>query len=125
MKNLLLSFILFFSVSQVLNAQSPSQFKDIEFYYFHGTHRCATCRAVENVTREALKQYYGDRIALKSVNREEKQNSTLVKKYQITGQTLLLVKGNQKVDLTNVAFMNAERNPKRLKAKIKESIGQL
>jgi hypothetical protein len=111
-------------VSQI-EAQTKEKTGAVEVYYFHGTHRCATCNAVEKVTKEALKQYYGDQISLKSINREEDKNNSLIQKYQIAGQTLLILKGNKKEDLTNLAFMNAERSPYRLKTKIKETIDKM
>ncbi len=125
MKKLIVILILCFSGITSIDAQSVVKPSGIEVYYFHGTHRCATCNAVEKVTKEALKQYYGDRIALQSINREEDKSSALVKKYQIAGQTLLIVKGDKKEDLTNIAFMNAERSPYRLKTKIKETIDKM
>lgn len=125
MKRLLVLFILFISGIFAVNAQPASKVSGVEVYYFHGTHRCATCVAVEKVTKEALKQYYGDQIILKSINRDEDKNNPMIKKYEIAGQTLLILKGDKKEDLTNVAFMNAERSPYRLKAKIKETIDKM
>ena len=116
--------LLFAGVSNI-GAQTKEKASGVEVYYFHGTHRCATCNAVEKVTKEALKQYYGDQISLKSINREEDKNNPLIKKWEISGQTLLIVKGNKKEDLTSVAFMNAERSPYRLKNKIKETIDKM
>jgi uncharacterized protein YxeA len=107
------------------SAQTGAKPTGVEVYYFHGTHRCTTCNTVEKVAKEALKQYYGDQVTLQSINREEEQNSALVKKFQIAGQTLLVVKGDKKEDLTNIAFMNAERSPQRLKTKLKETIDKM
>jgi len=101
------------------------QSKEIKAYYFHGTHRCVTCQAVEAVTKEALREYYGDKIILQSLNFEEDANKSIVEKYQISGQTLLIVSSNKKVDLTNDAFMNARTNPDKLKEKIKSTIDQM
>lgn len=117
--------VMLFCATLSLFAQQPARYAGIEVYYFHGKHRCATCNAVEKVTQEALKQYYGDQITLKAINREEAQNIALVKQYQVAGQALLIVKGDQKFDLTNLAFMNAERSPYRLKSKIKETIDKI
>ena len=119
MKKLVVILALFFSGIFITSAQTYAKPAGIEVYYFHGTHRCNTCNTVEKVAVEALKQYYGDQITLQSINREEEKNSALVKKYQIAGQTLLIVKGDKTEDLTNIAFMNAERSPQRLKTKIK------
>lgn len=125
MKKLVVILALFFSGIFIASAQTGAKPAGIEVYYFHGTHRCNTCNTVEKVAVEALKQYYGDQITLQSINREEEKNSALVKKYQIAGQTLLIVKGDKTEDLTNIAFMNAERSPQRLKTKIKETIDKM
>lgn len=97
----------------------------VQVYYFHATRRCATCQAVETVTHETLKQYYGDKIVLKSINRDEEKDNPLMAKYKVSGQTLLIVKGDKAVNLTNDAFMNARTNPDKLKAKIKATIDSL
>lgn len=106
-------------------AQTKGKISGVEVYYFHATNRCVTCEAVEAVTKEALKQYYGDQLTLKSINREEDKDNPLITKHQISGQTLLILKGDKAVDLTTVAFMNARTKPEKLKAKIKETIEKM
>ncbi|MBN2165104.1 MAG: thioredoxin family protein [Marinilabiliaceae bacterium] len=97
----------------------------VQVYYFHATRRCATCQAVETVTTEALKEYYGNKIVFKSINRDEEKDNPMIAKYKVNGQTLLIVKGDKVVNLTNDAFMNARTNPNKLKAKIKATIDSL
>ncbi|PWD98620.1 nitrophenyl compound nitroreductase subunit ArsF family protein [Marinilabilia rubra] len=102
-----------------------SNLSEVEVYYFHATRRCATCEAVEEVTKEALAEEFGKDISFNSINREEQTDHPLIKKHNISGQTLLIVKGNQTENLTNFAFMNARTNPEKLKTKIKETIESL
>lgn len=97
----------------------------IEAYYFHFTRRCVTCQTVEKVSVDALKELYGDKIVLKSINLDEKGNEALVKKLAIEGQTLLVVKGTKKVELTNDGFMYARTNPEKLKEKLKSAVESL
>ncbi|OQX99337.1 MAG: hypothetical protein B6I20_10065 [Bacteroidetes bacterium 4572_117] len=97
----------------------------VKVYYFHATRRCATCQAVEAVTEKAIKEYYGKKVPFKSINREINQNNPLVKKYKISGQTLLIISGDKVVNLTNDAFMYARTNPDKLKAKIKKTIDSM
>ena len=97
----------------------------VKAYYFHATRRCATCNAVEDVTKQTLKEYYGDKIAFSSINREEEKGNPLIAKYKISGQTLIIVKGDKVVNLTNEAFMNARTKPENLKAKIKSTVDGL
>jgi hypothetical protein len=125
MKNLLITLVLCISGIITAHAQSETKPSGIEVYYFHATNRCVTCQAVETVTKEALKQYYGDQITLKSINREEDKTNPLIGKYKIAGQTLLILKGDKAVDLTNFAFMNARTKPEKLKAKIKDTIDKM
>lgn len=106
-------------------AQTNAKASGVEVYYFHATNRCVTCEAVETVTKEALKQHYGDLLTLKSINREEDKDNPLLKKHQISGQTLLILKGDKAVDLTTFAFMNARTKPEKLKAKIKDTIEKM
>ncbi|MFH1000224.1 MAG: nitrophenyl compound nitroreductase subunit ArsF family protein, partial [Bacteroidota bacterium] len=96
---------------------------EVKVYYFHATRRCETCLAVENVSIKAVEEYYGDKVFFESINRET--DKLLVNKYQISGQTLLIIKGDKKVDLTNDAFLNALSNPDKLKSKIKSTIDSM
>lgn len=107
------------------DAQTPAKVVPVEVYYFHATHRCETCMAVEEVTKEALKQYFGDQVVFKSINSEKDKNNPLIKKYKVSGQTLLVSKGDKSEDLTNFAFMNARTRPDNLKVKIKETIDKM
>jgi len=97
----------------------------VEVYYFHFTRRCATCNAVESVSREAITEFYGDNVTFESINLDEEQGASKGKKLEISGQTLLIVSGNNKINITNEGFMNARSNPDKLKAIIKEKIDPL
>lgn len=119
------AIILLFATANILGAQTPQNAVQVEVYYFHATNRCVTCEAVEAVTKEALKQYYGDKIVLKPINRDEDKSNPLIKKHKIAGQTLLFLKGDKTVNLTNYAFMNARTNPDKLKKKIKETVDKM
>ena len=97
----------------------------VKAYYFHGNVRCVTCEAVEKVSKEALKEYYGDKVKFESINRDEEKNKTLVAKYKVSGTTLIIDNGEKTVDLTNDAFLNARTKPKKLKSKLKSTIDSM
>lgn len=102
----------------------------VEVYYFHNTRRCATCKAVESVTKETLEEFYPEEIkkgliTFQSINIEDDENEQLAKKFEIAGQTLLFTKGAEKKDLTNDAFMFARSSPEKLKKVIKQFIGDI
>lgn len=94
----------------------------VKAYYFHTSRRCVTCNTVEKVSAKSLKELYGDKIQLQSVNLDNKENEELIKKLEVGGQSLLFVNGDKKVDITTDGFMLAARNPEKLKAKIKETV---
>lgn len=97
----------------------------VEVFYFHNTHRCATCKAVENVTKEAIKELYGNDVSFMAYNLEESDGSQKAEMLGVSGQTLLIVSEETKINITNEGFMNARTNPKKLKEIIKEKVDSL
>lgn len=112
------------STAKTITAQNQTK-TDVQAYYFHATRRCATCQAVESVTKDALKEYYGNKVAFTPINREEEKDNPMIEKYKVSGQTLLIIKGDNVVNLTNDAFLNARTNPDKLKAKIKSTVDSM
>lgn len=106
-------------------ANQNASASEVVAYYFHYTRRCETCKAVEKVSVDALKELYGDKITLKSINLDEKSSEELAKKIGVDGQTLLVMKGTEKVDLTNDGFLYAVTKPEKLKEKIKSAVESL
>jgi hypothetical protein len=108
----------------------PSGGQIIEVYYFHMSRRCATCLAVESESESALKKLYPKQMesglmTFKSLDLEEEVNNPLAEKLQVSGQTLLIVKGDTKIDLTGDGFMYARTNPEKLQEKFKAAIDPL
>jgi len=106
------------------------QSDDIQVYYFHNTTRCATCNAVEDETVMALQMFYPEQteagtIEFTSLNLEEEEGEKMAELLQVSGQTLLLVKGKTQVNLTNDGFMNARTNPTKFHEILKSQIDQL
>lgn len=101
----------------------------VEVYYFHMTRRCVTCQTVERVAEEAVKENFKDAIAkgevsFKSVNLEDKANKALMKKLKVGGQSLLIVSGSEKIDITDKGFLYAVNEPEKLKGEIKSHVEQ-
>jgi hypothetical protein len=109
---------------------SDSNSDKIEAYYFHFTARCVTCRTIEAKAKENLEVLYPDQvkqglITFQSVNLEEASSKPLAERLGISGQTLLLVKGDQKINLTNDGFMYAVAKPEKFKEIINEKVDGL
>jgi len=138
MKATKLMFLLLVAVSvSACNAQTPQDEKssvadtdELQVYYFHFTKRCATCNAVENEAKVALEMFYADQlkqgnIAFISLNLEEDDGKKMADQLKVSGQTLLLVKGDQMVNLTNEGFMNARTKPDKYHEILKSNIDKL
>jgi len=102
----------------------------IEAYYFHFTARCMTCRTVEARAKEDIETLYPElvkqgEISFQAINLDDASSKAIAEKLQVYGQTLLIVKGDIKIELTNEGFMYAVRQPDKLKAIIKEKIDSL
>ncbi len=130
-KVILLSFTLLMMSCLVSNAQTTTKntksaaVDKVEAYYFHLSARCITCQAVEAEAKKDLEALYGGKVSFKSINLEEDASKALAEKLKISGQTLLLVKGETKVNITNEGFMYARTNPVKFKSIIKEKVDKL
>lgn len=135
MKNTLMVLV---AVTLSACGSTPSQDKttaslnseELQVYYFHFTKRCATCNAVENETKVALEMFYADQvkegaIGFISLNLEEEDGKELADQLEVSGQALLLVKGEEMVNLTNEGFMNARTKPDRFHEVLKAQIDKL
>lgn len=103
---------------------------ELQVLYFHMTKRCATCNAVENETRFTLEMFFTEQvnagdIAFSSLNLEEADGKKLAGELGITGQSLLLVKDGQVVNLTADGFMNARSKPDKFHEILKANIDKL
>jgi len=137
MKNLIICLLIAAqSIGLTVYGQDPelpvtgqTENESIEVYYFHYTRRCATCQAVEDESLKALKELYpaeveSGKVVFTSVNLEKESNEALAEKLQVAGQSLLIVKGGEQINLTNDAFKYARSNPEKLTAIIKEKVDQ-
>lgn len=104
----------------------------LEVYYFHGTHRCPTCLAVEEQTRKVIGELYGKEletgiVVLKVLNLEEKSNQALVEQFEIGWSSLILYKPGtkEKVNLTEEGFATARSAPETFRETLKKQIDKL
>ncbi|MCU0378721.1 MAG: nitrophenyl compound nitroreductase subunit ArsF family protein [Bacteroidales bacterium] len=102
----------------------------VEVYYFHLTRRCVTCQAVENETRNAIQALYPDEMEKGTVsyivlNLEDEKSKPAIEKCKATGQSLLVISGDTRIDLTDKGFMYAKTSPEKLRSEIKKAIDPL
>lgn len=77
--------------------------------YFHTNMRCATCKTIEQYTKEAIEKSFGDelkakKICLQVINTEEKGNEHFMNDYQLYTKAvvLALVKNDKQVKFVNL-----------------------
>ena len=138
MKNLILAGFLMLVISGAsCNAQtekkqtvSATSGNDVEVYYFHRTLRCVTCKTVEAEARKDVEMLYPEqvktgKISFTALNLEEATGKTVGDKLGINSQTLLIVKGDKKINITNEGFLYAVSKPDKFKEIIKEKVDPL
>jgi thiol-disulfide isomerase/thioredoxin len=125
---LLLLMVIWFPLpgnSQTKNSEKENGAEKIEAYYFHNAVRCETCRTVEAEAKADLKELYGNNVTFQAMNLEDKATKKIAEKLEVSGQTLLVVKGDKKINLTNEGFLYAVTNPEKFKSIIKEKVDPL
>jgi len=107
-------------VAQTVNSSKVS------VYYFHFTRRCATCMAVEENARKAIEALYPNEIksgeySFTALNLDEASTKGIADQLGVGGQTLIVVRGDKKIDITSAAWLSAH-NPDKMKVEIKSGI---
>ena len=102
----------------------------VEVYYFHFTRRCPTCMAVESESKKAVEALYPEQVksgmvTFASINLDDKSSKAAARKCKASGQSLLVVSGSKRADLTSKGFMYAKSNPEKLKEALGKAIGEV
>lgn len=111
--------------AQIANKKSSVSGNQVEVYYFHNAVRCVTCKTVEAEAKADLLNLYGNQVTFKALNLEDDAAKPIAEKLKISGQTLLIVKGDRKINLTNEGFLYAVTNPSKFKSIIKAKVDPL
>ena len=111
-------------------APAVSKDGDVEVYYFHMTTRCVTCKTVEAEAQKNVEMLYADqvkagRISFTALNLDEATGKSLGEKLGVNSQTLLIVKGDQKINITNEGFLYAVSQPQKFAEVMKSKIDPL
>lgn len=86
-----------------------------------------TCNAIEKVTKNTLENSFSEElkkgeIVFETYNAEEKANKKLCQELGVSGSALIVVKGEEKTDLTSKGFMYAVKQPEKLKMAITKAL---
>ncbi len=128
MKKLIIALLLASMTCGVMPAiaQNKASAK-VEIGYFHAERRCMTCNNVEKVSKQAVEKLYPEQhknglISYVAVNLDKQESKAIMEKFGATGQALIIISGNQRVDLTSQGFMYANTQPRRLEDAMKKAI---
>jgi hypothetical protein len=110
-------------VAQTLNSLK------VGVYYFHFTRRCSTCLAIEENARKAVEALFPDKVktgdySFTALNLDEAGSKGIADKLGVGGQTLLVVCGDKKIDITDKGFLNAH-DLEKMKVEIKSAIDKV
>lgn len=97
----------------------------VEVYYFHTNTRCVTCRTVESEAKADVKELFGDDVSFAAYNLDEAKGEAKGKELGVNSQSLIVVKDDKKINLTNEGFMYARTNPEKFKEIIEKKIKPL
>jgi hypothetical protein len=140
MKNILFSVLaLFILLSVSCNGQSAQKQASaasgkntgiVEVIYFHNTSRCVTCKTVEAEAKNNIDLLYAaqvkeGKISFSVYNIEEADGKAVAERVGAAGQSLMVVKGDQKENLISDGFLYAVRQPEKFREIMKEKIDPL
>lgn len=97
----------------------------VNVYYFHTSARCVTCRTIEEEAKQDVKELFGDKVGFVSYNLDDEAGEAKGKELGVNSQMLLIVKDQQKINITNQGFLYARTNPEKFKQVIEEKIKPL
>lgn len=128
-----LFFVMIASFTFSCSAQSNNDEKgtevkasgEVQVYYFHTSRRCATCKAVERVSQEAVQEMNNDEVTFAAYNIEESKGEQIAENLGVSGQALLVTNGNKKINITQEGFMNARSKPEKLKEIVQQKVKSL
>ena len=95
----------------------------VEVLYFHGKKRCATCIAIEQLTKETVEGLGRRDVTVRIL--EIGQNEELAQRYGVAWSSLLVVRGDSVRDLTRMGFSLARSSPEEFRARLTETVTQL
>jgi hypothetical protein len=91
------------------SAQKKQDATGIIAYYFHGNFRCATCRAIEQLSREAIEKNFKEQLKSGAltfliINIDEPENEHFIQDYQLMTRSLVIaqIKNNKQVAWKNL-----------------------
>ena len=112
------------STAAAETVQQPAADK-VSVLYFYGKQRCITCRAIEKCAREVVAGMSPAQVEMRVIDISDDANSEIVEKYEVAWSSLILERGEQSIDLTEMAFRYAKNNPEEFNTLLKGELTKM
>ncbi len=91
----LVCYCLLTSCSSAAEVNTSTGVQLVEVYHFHPTNGCRTCTAIGDYAEETVKTFYpaeleSKKIIFDHINFQDPENADLVRKYEVTGSSLMI-----------------------------------
>ena len=120
------------AASQTASTPAAAQPDGVEVMSFHAKRRCATCVAIEKLTREVVAESFAQQVSdgkLRLRVIDITQDEATAERYEVTWSSLLLCRRDgereQVNDLTRFAFAKARTAPDEFKERLKNEIEKM
>ena len=102
----------------------------IGIYYFRTPLHCETCDAIEELIADELAGKYTDlvkegKIVFRQYNLDDPGVADFALKFDVVFKSVILLKNNQKIDLTNDLFLYILPKPEKARKLFEESLNKL
>ena len=96
-------------------------------YYFRTNFICETCEAIEDIVQDELSTKYADelkseKLVFKQLNLDDQATADFAQQFDVVFKSLLIMKPDTVINLTNEAFLYALPNPAKLRELLDESL---
>lgn len=100
------------------------QHAKVDVYFFHTSYRCESCEAIKAETKKNLTELFGEDVYFGIYNLEQEGKEKAVA-LGVKTLTLVAVKGDVKINLTNEGYMYARSDPEKFRQVLEEKIKPL
>ncbi|WP_163715823.1 nitrophenyl compound nitroreductase subunit ArsF family protein [Mangrovibacterium lignilyticum] len=96
-------------------------------YYFRTNFICETCEAVEDIVQDELDSKFAEelksgKLVFRQLNLNDKETADFALQFDVVFKSLLILKPDTVINLTNEAFLYALPNPGKLRHLLVESL---
>jgi len=96
-------------------------------YYFRTNFICETCEAIEDIVQDELSTKYADelksgKLVFKQLNLDDQATADFALQFDVVFKSLLIMKPDTVINLTNEAFLYALPNPAKLRELLDQSL---